>query len=1344
MAIIDGGNNNDTLPGTADNDLIRGFGGDDFLRGAEGADTLDGGPGSDMAAYDGGPANAGTAIVVNLSSTSQILGNVTFAPSTAYDRYGFTDVLISIEEVRGGGGNDTFFGSSGYSFFQGRGGADTYIGGHPVLYAFDGPYAGQFNWVDYRQDGGSNGVIVNLATGTGTDTYGNTELYQNIVAIRGSQFNDTITGDQFFNVFNPLNGADTINGNDGRDLVDYSVDARFGGLGAVNVNLTTGIAIDGFGSTDILLGIEQIRGTAGNDTIIGSANDDSLLRGDGGNDLLVGGGGRDLFRPGLGADTVDGTPGTEGDDSFGDIDFLSYTELGVADAELGVIVNFGETGVVVEGHTVAAGTARDTEGSVDILIDVEGVAGTGGRDYLRGAAQRNGTFESFAGHRGNDTIDGGGGLSAADYFSETGGQLLIVNLSNTAISVDGTVVQSGTVRDTWGTTDFLSNINMIIGTGRADYMRGSERDDILRSYGGADTIDGGFGSHDRLQISASDGANGVTGPGANIDLAAGIGTTWLDAGVMVLQNIEDITGSTRDDIIQGSASINWLFGDTGNDTVGGGGGDDIVAGGPGSNNLSGGSGFDYVVFNFDLTRIADLNRRGVWPTPIVPEGVVADLAAGTANNGLGGNDILSGFEGVYGSYLSDELYGDASDNWFRGLMGNDTIDGRAGSDSVSYARTGGAGDISIKLIPGQNASIPNGVVVDLAIGVAVDGEGGTDTLISIENVYGSLGNDSIGGGESANNLSGGEGDDTLIGAGGDDVLDGGSGTNIAVYSGDRSDYVITNVGTSWIVEDIRGGRPDGADSLTNVRFLQFSDITLDLSSLIGSGYRVVDGYIAGATVFRDANNNGVLDSGELFTISGADGSFVLDGTGPLVATGGIDTSTGLPFSLKLTASSGEVLSPLTTLIDRMTAQGVIDAEAVLVDALGLSVGTQIYGFDPLAASVIGDARGTQLMAAGIQVAATAALIAASLAGRNTGAEALGEDALNAIAGQFAVGAPDLADVSVLATLVNQTAASASMSTDPAFVENASFVIAGVNAALEAEAAGQEDQSGSVIALARIGAVAQSNVAAVLGAANGDGAVLRSTMGEVFETGLSNLIASTFLGTEAADVLNASPGDDTVNGFAGDDRIRPGEGDDIVNGGAGIDRAAYENVRSEASFQKVAETTYKLTGSAVGADFLTDVERIDLLDGTWVLDANGIQIALAGTLKNQGYQPMDSADLVYRLYAAAYARTPDEGGFVYWADRVLDGDVDAATLAQQFRLAPEFTERYGSSLTDREYADKLYSNVLLRPSDLEGLNFWTEHLTTGYFTRDQLMAAFAVSPENIANTIPNVTSGYWVI
>jgi VCBS repeat-containing protein len=82
------------------------------------------------------------------------------------------------------------------------------------------------------------------------------------------------------------------------------------------------------------------------------------------------------------------------------------------------------------------------------------------------------------------------------------------------------------------------------------------------------------------------------------------------------------------------------------------------------------------------------------------------------------------------------------------------------------------------------------------------------------------------------------------------------------------------------------------------------------------GGRIVDGYIAGATVFADANNNGILDPGEAHTTTNADGSFTLvGGSGPLISMGGTDVSTGLAFDGVLKAPAGStVITPLTTLI----------------------------------------------------------------------------------------------------------------------------------------------------------------------------------------------------------------------------------------------------------------------------------------------------------------------------------------------------------------------------------------------------------------------------------------------
>ena len=75
------------------------------------------------------------------------------------------------------------------------------------------------------------------------------------------------------------------------------------------VDLSVGIAQDGFGGTDTLVNIEQVRGSEfGDDTLIGDAGN-NRLEGRDGNDTLIGGEGFDDLRGGSGDDTLDGSAG---------------------------------------------------------------------------------------------------------------------------------------------------------------------------------------------------------------------------------------------------------------------------------------------------------------------------------------------------------------------------------------------------------------------------------------------------------------------------------------------------------------------------------------------------------------------------------------------------------------------------------------------------------------------------------------------------------------------------------------------------------------------------------------------------------------------------------------------------------------------------------------------------------------------------------------------------------------------------------------------------------------------------------------------------------------------------
>lgn len=124
----------------------------------------------------------------------------------------------------------------------------------------------------------------------------------------------------------------------------------------------------------------------------------------------------------------------------------------------------------------------------------------------------------------------------------------------------------------------------------------------------------------------------------------------------------------------------------------------------------------------------------------------------------------------------------------------------------------------------------------------------------------------------------------------------------------------------------------------------------------------VDGYLKGATVFLDVNGNGLADSGEPSALTDDAGHYVLDISTlgqtlaglRIVATGGIDTDTGFAFTGTLSApadgaTSGQLVSPLTSLVDTLVAQGqsIDDARASVAKALGLTVAD--LATDPVAA-----------------------------------------------------------------------------------------------------------------------------------------------------------------------------------------------------------------------------------------------------------------------------------------------------------------------------------------------------------------------------------------------------------
>lgn len=99
--------------------------------------------------------------------------------------------------------------------------------------------------------------------------------------------------------------------------------------------------------------------------------------------------------------------------------------------------------------------------------------------------------------------------------------------------------------------------------------------------------------------------------------------------------------------------------------------------------------------------------------------------------------------------------------------------------------------------------------------------------------------------------------------------------------------------------------------------------------------------------------------------------------------------------------------------------------------------------------------------------------------------------------------------------------------------------------------------------------------------------------------------------------------------------------------------------------------------------------------------------------------------ISRLYMAVFTRQPDAGGHAYWVDRGAD-ELSLREIARFFVFSPEFVETYGE-LSDADFVDLLYINVMNRAGDAGGVAFWNEQLANG-MSRSEVVLLFSESPE----------------
>lgn len=1050
----------------------------------------------------------------------------------------------------------------------------------------------------------------------------------------------------------------------------------------------------------------DLTGTTGNDTLDGSELADTIdggmgadrINGHGGDDLLEGGGGNDHLNGGKGNDKL---YGEDGNDSLNGDEGDDLLDGGTGDDEL---VDRAGTNILRGGDgkdtLVGYGGSTYEGGAGDDIIRLSLGADPGGPTQASGGDGNDqfhlGLYSPLA---GKTTISGGAGadtyipgfsirlidglpdVTITDFTTGAGGDLIDIGNhegSNPFDSGDRRLIASG--------ADTLLQLRLP-GTGTYVTML------TLAGVAPAQVLAANF-------VGGFDPKGGTTG----ITLTGTAGPDTLD-------------GMSLDDTLIGLGGNDVLNGSYGNDLLEGGDGNDTLNGDVGDDTLRGGNGDD------------ELNAS-YWGSSVLEGGAGKDRLRSYA----GGNDSLDGGDGDDSLLLMQHteapqsatitLSGGAGDDRISivaaGRVANVIVSGGEGADIIHVGRNAYAGKLGIldfgrtdqldlqEYLPYGATENPFGTGgywkavqegADVGIYIDQDGAAGSNTafrLLTLANTsLGSLtkanfvgGFDPAGGsyggtGPIGKTLLGTTGDDDLSGAESNDTLEGragndklyGSGGDDKLFGGDGDDTLDGGDGNDLL----EGGA--GKDTLTD----RFGD------DVLRGG--------AGDDVLSSEGSPGERPAGT--TLDGGDGDdrFHVGGSVKLVLGGAGDDEV-LVDEKDGAAGRAPLLVDLGDGNDRLSFRIFMGEPRELRVSGG--AGTDTYGFG-------GGGSMPLLTITDFQAGA-------------------GGDVLDTPSFAYPSG-----DGTSVAPRLVQDGSHVLFQVDPDGALGARSWLTQVvfeNTRLE-DLTGANFTNGTVPAGPP--PVVQPPVVQppvvqppIVQPPIVQPPVVQPPIGTGPGSGSPGVVLT---GTTTDDVLSGSPLDDKLHGGEGKDVLTGGGGHDVLDGGAGIDAARFSGTRNQYKVERQPQDPQKTVvsdlrpGSDEGTDHLLGIERLVFADGALALDTG----------------PDDIAGQAYRIYRAAFDRTPDEAGLGFWI-AAMDGGSSLTYVAGEFVRSQEFVKLYGAAPSNAELVTRLYRNILDREPEQAGYEYWLDILDRKLVDLPSLLAQFSESGENRAAVAELIANG----
>lgn len=918
-------------------------------------------------------------------------------------------------------------------------------------------------------------------------------------------------------------------------------------------------------------------------------------------------------------------------------------------------------------------------------------------------------------------------------------------------------------------------MNIINGSSGNDSLTGTSGDDYLNGGAGADTMQGMSGDDvyivdDPLDVVVENPGEGTDRVNSTIDfsLGANVEGLWL-VGTASVSGVGNELGNT-------------LWGNSGNNKLTGLAGDDFIDGGTGADTMIGGTGNDTYYVDDAGDIVTENPGEGI-------DTVYSSVADFILPSNVENLYLISGKGNINGTGngLDNYITGNEGNNQLLGLGGNDTLNGGAGADMM----VGGSGNDTYYVDNAgdsviENPNEGNDTVISTLANYSLSANVENLTLglnYSDTSPLNGTGNelDNTLRGNSGNNiLLGGGGDDTLIGGSGNDTLTGGTGNDtFYISTADTGTDAITDLSSGDIIEICGAVVLSGAVTSGNGTFISQGQVQLDLSggnSILYVGtdttpgadlvvnlngtYETANFQLSGFDIIYSTNHAPVLNIpvadqqatvGSAFNLILSSVTFTDADGDPLsysamvadIDWGYLDLPSWLHFDPATRTFSGtptdsDIGDTIITLIatdsngatgdssfNLHVTQSSIPTVAIADDTPGTATGVVNYSLS-FSQSVSGLTADDFIVANGTikSISGSGSNYSISVS-PNSAAE--GEISFTIKAGAVTTSGGKLnAESSAVAQPFDTKIPALTTVTINNHSNGSPFIDGIVLTFSEAIKQGNgkitlKDETGTPVEVYSGSSSSNLSVNGSILTIKPTSTTLPGTNGyklEIASGAVMDLAGNAYAADQTYDI--SAKVDSSFSGGVNNDSFRSLAGNDLIDGGTGLDTVIYGDSYTSHRITRTADGII-VSGGVYGTDTLRNVERLKFADTSVALDITGV------------------AGASYRLYQAAFNRTPDYSGLGYWIAQ-MDKGVPIDQISACFVDSNEFHSLYGNNLPNESYVTRLYNNVLHRAPEQAGYNWWLNALDNGAISRGQLLSAFGESQENQLQVFGVISDG----